>query len=112
MERSSSMEAYPKDKFHDVAKKILRTGSESDQDVYVTIGGRVLKGSEELGSCGVRDGSTVQVVRRLRGGGRHKDKKSRQRRSKPRAQRNESRSARAKRRATKVQRSGNVTRTQ
>ena len=63
MERSSPMEACPKDKVHDVAKKILGTGSESDQDVYVTIGGRVLKGSEELGSCGVRDGSTVQVVR-------------------------------------------------
>ena len=36
----------------------------------------MLKGSEELGSCGVRDGSTVQVVRRMRGGEKHKKKKS------------------------------------
>ena len=44
--------------------------------MYVVSYGRVLKGNEELGICGVRDGSTVQVVRRLRGGGKHKDKKS------------------------------------
>ena len=47
--KTVSMEVSPKDKVHDVAKKILRTGSESDQDVYVTSDGRVLKGSEELG---------------------------------------------------------------
>ena len=34
----------------------------------------MLKGSEELESCGVRDGSAVQVVRKLRGGGRNKGK--------------------------------------
>ena len=32
--------------------------------------------SDELKSCRVRDGSTVQVVSRMRGGGRHKDKTS------------------------------------
>ena len=37
---------------------------------------RVRRRSDELRSCGVVDGSTVQVVSRMRGGGRHKDKKS------------------------------------
>ena len=44
--------------------------------MYATYEGKVLKGSEELARCGVRDGSTVQVASRLRGGGRHKDRKS------------------------------------
>ena len=48
--------------------------------MYVTSGGRVLRRGDKLRSCGVYDGSTVQVVSRIRGGGRHKDKKSRQRR--------------------------------
>ena len=30
----------------------------------------------KMKSCGVRDGSAVQIVSRLRGGGKHKDKKS------------------------------------
>ena len=42
----------------------------------MTSGGRVLRRSDELRSCGVVDGSTVQVVSRMRGGGRHKDKRS------------------------------------
>ena len=33
--------------------------------MYVTNGGRVLKVSDELRSCEVGDGSTVQVVRRF-----------------------------------------------
>ena len=48
----------------------------SDQDVYVTSGGRILKGSDKLKSCEVRDGSTVEVTSRMRGGGEHRDKKS------------------------------------
>ena len=42
----------------------------------VTSGGRILKGSDKLKSCEVRDGSIVEVTSRIRGGGRHKDKKS------------------------------------
>ena len=52
--------------------------SRSDRDVYVTSGGRILKGSDKLKSCEVRDGSTVQVMRRMRGGGKHKDKKGKE----------------------------------
>ena len=38
--------------------------------------GRVLRRNEKLKSCGVTDGCTIQVTSRMRGGGKHKDKKS------------------------------------
>ena len=59
------------DKVEDVMKRI-----QSDVDAYVTMHGRVLKRSEKLRSCGVSDGCTIQVVSRMRGGGKHKNKKS------------------------------------
>ena len=42
------MEVCPKAKVDDAAKRILRTGCESDQDVYVMSDRRVLEESEEL----------------------------------------------------------------
>ena len=48
----------------------------NDEDVYVTTHGRVRKKSEMLKICEVTDGCTIQVTSRVRGGGRHKDKKS------------------------------------
>ena len=53
-------------------QKILNTVSGSDRDVYVMCEGRILR--NKLKSCGVRDGNTVQVMSRMRGGGKHKDK--------------------------------------
>ena len=41
----------------------------------MTMHGRVLKRSEKLKSCGVTDGCATQITSRIRGGGRHKDKK-------------------------------------
>ena len=41
----------------------------------MTCEGRVLRKDDELKSGGVRDGSTVQAVRKMRGGGRNKDRK-------------------------------------
>ena len=70
--KTVAMEVSPEDK----VQKILNTVSGSDRDVYVTSGGRTLRGSDKLKSCEVRDGSTVEVTSRMRGGGRHKDKKS------------------------------------
>ena len=70
--KTVTMEVSPEDK----VQKILNTVSKSNRDVYVTSGGRILKGSDKLKSCEVRDGSTVEVTSRMRGGGRHKDKKS------------------------------------
>ena len=69
--KTVAMEVSPEDK----VQKILNTVSGSDRDVYVTSGGRILRGSDKLKSCGVRDRSTVQVMSRMRGGGEHKDKK-------------------------------------
>ena len=64
-------EMSPKDE----VQKIL-TVSGGDWHVYATCEGRIPRKDDEMESCGVRDGSTVQVKSRMRGGGRHKDKKS------------------------------------
>ena len=58
------------DKVEDVMRRI-----QNDEDAYVTMHGRVLKKGERLKSGGVTDGCIVQVTSRLRGGGKHKDKK-------------------------------------
>ena len=60
------------DKVEDVMRRI-----QNDEDAYVTLHGRALKRSEKLRSCEVTDGCTMQVTSRLRGGGKHNDKKSR-----------------------------------
>ena len=70
--KTSAMEMEMSDKVDDIVKKIPI----GDQDVYVTSGGRILRRSDKLKSCEVRDGSTVEVTSRMRGGGKHKDKKS------------------------------------
>ena len=59
------------DKVEDVMRQI-----QNDEDVYVTMHGRVLKRGEKLKSYEVADGCTIQVTSRLRGGGKHKDKRS------------------------------------
>ena len=58
-------------KIEDVMRQVQK-----GEDVYVTMQGRVPRRNEKLKSCGVTDGCTIQVTSRLRGGGRHKDKKS------------------------------------
>ena len=59
------------DKVEDVMRQIQK-----DEDVYVTMHGKVLRRDEKLKSCEVTDGCTIQVTNRLRGGGKHKDKRS------------------------------------
>ena len=59
------------DKVEDVMRQIQK-----DEDVYVTMDGKVLRRDEKLKSCEVTDGCTIQVTSRLRGGGKHKDKRS------------------------------------
>ena len=70
--KTSTMEVEMSDRVDDIVKRTPI----SDQDVYVTSGGRTLRRSDKLESCEVRDGSTVEIMSRMRGGGRHKDKKS------------------------------------
>ena len=59
------------DEVEDVMRRIQK-----DEYAYVTTQGKVLKTSEKLKSCGVTNGCTIQVTSRMRGGGKHKDKKS------------------------------------
>ena len=80
--KTVAMDVSPEDK----AQKILNAVSKSDRDVYVTSGGRILRGSDKLKNCGVRDGSAVQVMSRMRGGGKHKDKKGKEEKKKQVAQ--------------------------
>ena len=54
-------------KVGDVTRQIQK-----DEDVYVTMNGKVLRRNEKLKSCGVTDGCTIQVTSRMRGGGREK----------------------------------------
>ena len=65
------------DKVEDVMRQIP-----SSEDMYVTMHGRVLKRSEKLKSCEVTDGCTIQVMSRLRGGGRNKNKTAGEKRKK------------------------------
>ena len=70
--KATPMEAnLSDDKVEDVMRQIQK-----DEDAYVTMHGRPQKRSQKLKSCEVTDGCTIQVTSRLRGGGKHKDKKS------------------------------------
>ena len=59
------------DKVEDVMRRIR-----NDEDTYVTMNERVLKRREKLNSCEVTDECTIQVASRMRGGGKHKNKRS------------------------------------
>ena len=68
--KTVAMEVSPEDK----VQKNLNIMSKSDRDAYVTSGGRTLMGSDKLKNCEVRDGSTVEVKSRIRGGKEEKKK--------------------------------------
>ena len=61
----------PRDKVDGVIRRILNNGK---SDVYMTCEGRALRRSDELRSFGVDDGSTVQIMNMMRGGGKHRNK--------------------------------------
>ena len=69
--RTFPPDVSPDDKVNDVIKHI-----QSEEDVYVTMHGRALKRNEKLKIWEITDGCTIQVTSRMRGGGRHKDKRS------------------------------------
>ena len=64
------------DEVGDVVKRIPSSACDSERDVCMTCEGRVIRRGDELKGCGISDGGTLQVMSRMRGGGRHKDKKS------------------------------------
>ena len=55
----------------------------SDNDVFLTFWERVLRGNDVIGKCGVEDGSTVNVMERLRCGGRHQKQEELERSRRP-----------------------------
>ena len=64
-EDGSDLKAFPldvsmDDKVEDVMRRIQK-----DEDVYVTMQGKVLRTSENLKSCGVTDGCTIHVMSRM-----------------------------------------------
>ena len=76
--KTSVMEMEMSDKVDDIVKKIPI----SDRDVYVTNGGRILRRSDKLDNCEIRDGSMIQVKSRMRGGGKHRTRRAKWRRNK------------------------------
>ena len=66
----------PNDKVGDVVRRIPSSACCNKRDVYVTCEGRVSRRRDELKNFEIRDGSTMHVTSRLRGGGKQKDKKS------------------------------------
>ena len=74
--RTGMMEMALSDKVNDIVKRIPTSACCNKCNVYVTCEGKVLRRNEELRSCGVRDGCIVQVVNRMRGGGKHRNKKN------------------------------------
>ena len=62
----------------ELKRKIRSQRKCSDNGVCLTFRERerVLRGNDVIGKCGVEDGSTVNVMERLRGGGRHQNKKN------------------------------------
>ena len=81
--KAFSLDASLSDKVGDIAKRIPNSACCSKRDVYVTYEGRVIRRSDELRSSGVSDGSTLQVLSRMRGGKRLEDKKSKAERKQP-----------------------------
>ena len=65
-----------RDKVSDIVRRILNSAGSSRQDVYMTCEGRVLRWNDETRSSGVSDGCTVQNMNKMRGGGKHRNKKN------------------------------------
>ena len=63
------------DKLSDIVRRIPNSAGSSRQDVYMTCEGRVLRWNDEMRSSGVSDGCTVQNMNKMRGGGKHRNKK-------------------------------------
>ena len=68
--------ASPRDKVHEVMRRIRNNVKFSKSDVYMTCEGRVLRWGDELKSCGVDDGCTVQTMNMMCGGGKHSNRKN------------------------------------
>ena len=68
------LEVSLSDEVGDVVKRIPSSTCDSKRGVYMTCEGRVIRRSDDLKNCGIGDGSTVQVMGKMRGGGKHMDR--------------------------------------
>ena len=66
------LDVAPNVKRSDIVRRITNSVCCSKCDMCVTFEGQVPRGCDELKSCGISGGSVVQVTRRMRGGGKHK----------------------------------------
>ena len=73
------------DNVADVVIRIPSSAQDNKRDVHMRCGGRVIRRSDDLKNCGIGDGSTVQAMNRMRGGGRHKAKTSKAARKRDRS---------------------------
>ena len=73
--RTLPVEMSPSDQVGDIVARETSSARGGGQDMYVMCEGKVFFWkNDELKSCGVLDGSIVQVTSKMRSGGRHKDK--------------------------------------
>ena len=63
------------DKVKDVMRRIQNKVRCCADDMYVSFEGTVLRGSDEMNACGVKEGSSLHAMSRVRAGGVHKNKK-------------------------------------
>ena len=70
------------DKVKDVMRRIQNKVRRCEDDMHVSFEGKVLRGSDEMNACGVKEGSTLHAISRVRGGGVHKHKKQVKRKKK------------------------------
>ena len=62
------------DNVKDVLRRIQNKVYGSADDLYVSFGGKVLRGSDEVMTSGIEDGVTLHAMSRVRDGGVHKSK--------------------------------------
>ena len=65
----------PGDMVKDIMRRIPINKRGREDSMYVTLEGKVLKLSDDVKGCGVRDGSTLHVNHTVREGGDHESKK-------------------------------------
>ena len=65
----------PSGKVKDIMRQISINKRVREDSMYVTLDRKVLKQSDDVKGCGVRDGSTLHVNHRVRGGGDPESKK-------------------------------------
>ena len=70
------IDTAPNDQVSDILRKIPNGTCHDKRDVHVTFERGVLRRSDEVKPCGISDGSSVQVTSKIRGGGKHEEKKS------------------------------------